>query len=847
MFGLGDVVLDKCYASLESFSVRNTRRDAWTGHISVTVDSEEVSLVCDHCTGNEFSGHIAVDGDDDSTAQGSVYCHNGAECIFRLAGAKDPCDACVTDIVEGGLCPCFGENWEIECPNVEGPSSCIGISANSCAHDLMIRILSACKDDSDEDEYRYDCESFLVPSTKTTISDAGSIIGEHWSQSDCEYQCSIQENCVAFLSEQRVENGETYCWMFSEAGDDLVAVDDIQSGYVDWQFCYKRLPVTTEYQLVFRQTIPYLYSPNELRLNPEDPSSDNYAILDELERFRKKDGRFYFRMVWPGDDIVYEWSQTSNPVFESVEGYEAISVPFTGQYWGGLEASASALMDGSVNHSNWFYAVGSHQLWNGGIPSYAKSHEDYDYPQQAVELYVAGCPDITSLAIIGDYFGTPITNSLPISFRLTAHITSWNSYLVLSQDTPSTLATRNFVAALIIRSGSFAWNDIKDGAWGAETEHTPSSIQLNSAFTIEGTVYSSHISLTVDGVDSTFTFRNGLDANFFMVTNGWSIDSVAMSCDPTPPCEPSHEWNKICDDCVCDASDLVESIDTADACKAYAEDHGYDHISFNNEKCHVAYEIWCSQSKTVNGWETHMLTVEECPLETTVWSNMQGFDSVCSKGEASVDIRVDQSLYDESQDCSTLCESVGSYCLDAWGVDENERCPVGSLNFIGCNTVHDTFVCSCAAIDQDPSRQESKVINYDDCTSQVSSTGSLMNADDPWPTECPANTAVVSVETKEVEIDDLSAQRKWTIMSMQCCGLVDKLTDTSTSSRIPEEYWRTLQSGGPSSAEAQWEVQCGPNAIMAGLWDDDTKGAFTEPDAAKCYTLYTPFTSGEKN
>eukprot|EP00493_Phyllostaurus_siculus_P022043 UN22374 len=93
-------------------------------------------------------------------------------------------------------------------------------------------------------------------------------------------------------------------------------------------------------------------------------------------------------MVWPGDDIVYEWSQTSNPVSESVEGYEAISVPFTGRYWGGLEPSTAALMDGSVNSGYWFYAVGSHGLWNGGIPSYAKSHHDAGYPQQAVELYV---------------------------------------------------------------------------------------------------------------------------------------------------------------------------------------------------------------------------------------------------------------------------------------------------------------------------------------------------------------------------------------------------------------------------------------------------------------------------
>ena len=142
------------------------------------------------------------------------------------------------------------------------------------------------------------------------------------------------------------------------------------------------------YKLVFRQTLPYLYERNEWRKNPTNPLSDNYAILNELERFRHNDGRFYFRMAWPGDETVYEWSQTSNPVNETLAGYQAISVPYTGQHWRGLEPSTVALMDGSINHSNWFYAIGSHQKWNNGIPSYAKTDNDSNYPQKVVTLYV---------------------------------------------------------------------------------------------------------------------------------------------------------------------------------------------------------------------------------------------------------------------------------------------------------------------------------------------------------------------------------------------------------------------------------------------------------------------------
>jgi len=148
----------------------------------------------------------------------------------------------------------------------------------------------------------------------------------------------------------------------------------------------------SSYTLVCRQTVPKVFVKGETRVNADDSENANYAILDELESYRNIDGLFYFRLRWPQDTaetpVVYEWSQRSNPVNESIADYKAIKIPFTGQFWGGLEPSTAALMDGSVNHGRWFYAVGSFSLMNDAIPGYAKSDSDFSYHQQEVELSV---------------------------------------------------------------------------------------------------------------------------------------------------------------------------------------------------------------------------------------------------------------------------------------------------------------------------------------------------------------------------------------------------------------------------------------------------------------------------
>jgi len=81
------------------------------------------------------------------------------------------------------------------------------------------------------------------------------------------------------------------------------------------------------------------------------------------------------------------WKQTSNPVTTTngtVSGYQAVEVAHTDQGWGGLKynVNGACLLDGSVGiPGDWYYAIGSFNAWNNGIPSWGPA-------KQQVELYV---------------------------------------------------------------------------------------------------------------------------------------------------------------------------------------------------------------------------------------------------------------------------------------------------------------------------------------------------------------------------------------------------------------------------------------------------------------------------
>ncbi len=108
--------------------------------------------------------------------------------------------------------------------------------------------------------------------------------------------------------------------------------------------------------------------------NTDDINADLYSQLIHLEDFNRS-GEFEFWLNYSeldGNSGGNRWTQTSNPLFEEVSGYNATSVDHTSRYWGGLEpdTGSNSLIDGSVGHSNWYYAVGAINYWpsSGTIP-----------------------------------------------------------------------------------------------------------------------------------------------------------------------------------------------------------------------------------------------------------------------------------------------------------------------------------------------------------------------------------------------------------------------------------------------------------------------------------------------
>ena len=134
-------------------------------------------------------------------------------------------------------------------------------------------------------------------------------------------------------------------------------------------------------------------SANEWSVNANDPTNEQYSILDTLENFRAPDGKFRFKLEWvlEGSTAPVQpqtWQQTSNPVTATnggVTGYQAGSVPYAGCYWGGLERNTAgfSLLDGSVDHSNYWFAVGTILPYGGYMPgpcgSSARVTELYAY------------------------------------------------------------------------------------------------------------------------------------------------------------------------------------------------------------------------------------------------------------------------------------------------------------------------------------------------------------------------------------------------------------------------------------------------------------------------------------
>lgn len=118
--------------------------------------------------------------------------------------------------------------------------------------------------------------------------------------------------------------------------------------------------------------------------NTNDANHNLYSALDKIPDFISN-GKYRFRMNWPGYSEKNIWIQTTNPLDDvDVAGVVPIAVNTFTQTrllnWGGLELgngthgpanSDSSLIDGSIEHSNWFFAIGSDAPYSTppGIPA----------------------------------------------------------------------------------------------------------------------------------------------------------------------------------------------------------------------------------------------------------------------------------------------------------------------------------------------------------------------------------------------------------------------------------------------------------------------------------------------
>ena len=116
-----------------------------------------------------------------------------------------------------------------------------------------------------------------------------------------------------------------------------------------------------------------------------------------LEQFRGKDGKFELLLQYQSGGTAYNrWKQSSNFTKETIAGYEAVACSWTQSYWGGLEpdTSGNTWVDGSVNHNNWYYSIGSKKNYSsGGMPSWTECEAGW------VEIWVR-CDDINLFRMI---------------------------------------------------------------------------------------------------------------------------------------------------------------------------------------------------------------------------------------------------------------------------------------------------------------------------------------------------------------------------------------------------------------------------------------------------------------
>jgi hypothetical protein len=147
-----------------------------------------------------------------------------------------------------------------------------------------------------------------------------------------------------------------------------------------WGITPVTYPVIGQWYLVFRQTMPYVWSTTtaaNFTLNAGDPSNANYSILNTITDFKNTDGKYRLKYVDPANNNMNDFRVTSNITTEVQAGLENISIHYSGSGWGGLGPSGatnSTHFDGSPG-SNWWFGFGTKLAYGSNqIPGLGYAH-----------------------------------------------------------------------------------------------------------------------------------------------------------------------------------------------------------------------------------------------------------------------------------------------------------------------------------------------------------------------------------------------------------------------------------------------------------------------------------------
>ena len=94
VYGKGEVVINKCYDSLDKVQVQNPTKNGWAGSISASSKADGKFIPMTGCSGCKAGSDKAkeafvVDGDDVGATLGKIACMKGAVCTLRFTPGSD--------------------------------------------------------------------------------------------------------------------------------------------------------------------------------------------------------------------------------------------------------------------------------------------------------------------------------------------------------------------------------------------------------------------------------------------------------------------------------------------------------------------------------------------------------------------------------------------------------------------------------------------------------------------------------------------------------------------------------------------------------------------------------------